>query len=1126
MPNLDLAIAARTRVHQGVVRAEKTLDSDKRWFWELLQNAKDTVARLHGQVDVKITFKLIEGKPILRFEHNGGVFNYSNHPYKYDDPKCLLLADTGKIEEDESQREDITGQFGTGFLSTHILSLKVLVEGVFFNRDENFYDFKFELDRNYNNPLELTPKIQNSLDQYDKSLTLTTQPTKNTFHTKFTYFLAENREADTAKGCEIVRNGISGIYNFIPYVMAFCKEVNSIEIIDEIDANKSVHFLRKSELLKIDNQVQVVSINRKTYDVVSGATNETSIEIALCSDLNTHVDVAIEIQKTELGPKILPIENELPVLFCTFPLIGSEKWRFPLMVNCTKFYPKTERDGIFLLTGNDNGNQSLIEKAVECYKHLLDFAINEKFQNLYWLAQTSFDICPTEWTSEAWYEGVLSTIRKFLLDKEIIVKENGEFILLKETLFPFHSGKEKLEHFWEICNEFIGASIPRKEDISTWNKIIDFNYPSWQANLIYDIERLLKDIQSHESLNQLATNKFAENENLAISWLNKVIYFVLFQAKKPDLLKTYKIVPNQLGKFSFIDEKIHFDNGISGKLKNLLDPFNEENWSFKKLLIAEGIEGFEGHLPFSTKDISDHINKLIKILIDQDYLKAEKDPNGTYKGFFYQLISFLPDNNFSERKHLYELSVELLLDDLIHEISIVKNLEEFDFSACNDWILKSLTEQVSKVDKGSLEGLQNINEKFKNKNQAAIINWLDDYIVFIANFENKKHKDLLKTFAIIPNQNEIFCPIDKLNKDEDIPFDLIKIAESSHIDHIWTNELLHNKLANTKLLFDEKSTIKIDDIATEINSAIRDYDGDKQNRNFAELVFLLNESETVNNSKHRKLFSDFHSKRDSLIVGTLGEGEALSNVAKLIQNPDKLAILAGLVSNENISKDQLEKLNTILNSESIPIDSIIDFAKNANGNLNYGLVQFEGFDIDFDDEKTDYRQIAFLLYKILKEGFIDPLKDSDLDYSEFRVLIEKYKNGVILEKSDAYNKAEVPDSFDKIGYEDKITAIAILKVISYLTTIGYEIIDDNSNLSTIVKAKKNGKELNIVIRPSNGQRYKLYQREKTVLSDKDSELWVSNGFEVRQETFFSLISRITGTRFIPLDDFVPGRLIG
>jgi hypothetical protein len=1118
--NRELATSATSKIYEKVNTALSKYDSDKRWFWELLQNAKDTVVHSKGKVDVRVIIsKNEENEPFVRFEHNGDHFKPSNHRFKFDDPKCLLLADSGKIEEDETQREDITGQFGTGFLSTHILSLRILVEGIFLDKENQFNSFSFELDRRYSNKFDLAEKVEKSLNQYDSNFKPIQHPFVS-FPTKFTYFLTDNKES-LENGFEVVKKGIKGIDNFIPFVLAFCKEVNSVEIIDDLNENQSTLFSRTSDLQKQDKLVQVISINKKICDIQNNTVSENLIEIAICSDLAEHIDVAIEVEKTEMVYKLKPIELELPVLFSSFPLVGSEKWRFPVMVNCTKFFPKTERDGILLLSGKDNGNQFLIEKSIECYEHLLDYFIAEKFQNLFLIAQTSYDTCPTEWTSEEWYKGVFRKIRKSILKKKLVAKENGEFILLEETLFPF-TLKDKLDNFWDICNEFIGSFIPQKKDIAAWKEIINTNYSLWEVNLKYDIDRLLKEIESHESLTKLAKDKFNENESLTINWLNKVIYFVLFQIEKPDLFKSYKIVPNQLGKFSFIDDNIHFDNGIPRELKNLLDPFHEESWSYNKLLIDQTIIGFESHFPFSTKDISEHLNKLIKKLISDDYVKIENDPKGIYRGLFYRLISFFPDHDFSERMHLYELSLELLPDNSTFEKSIVKNLEEFDFSACNDWILKSLTEQVSKIDKGNLEGLQNINEKFKNKNQAETINWLDDYIVFIANFENKKHKDLLENFAIIPNQNEIFCPINKLNKDKDIPYDLIKIAESSHIGHIWTNELLHNELANTKSLFDEKSTITIDDIATEINSAIRDYDGDKQNRDIAELVFLLNESETVNNSKHRKLFSDFHSKRDSLIVGTLGEGEALSNVAKLIQNPDKLAILASLAENKNISKGQLEEFGNILTSENISIAAILDFAKSANGQPNQGLTSFDGFDISSDAEESIWKKIAMFFIETLKEAGIN-------NVNTYLHLLHKIKNNEILVRSDTFTSHFESENFDKVAYKAEITAIAIEKVISYLTCeLNYEILEFDSEYPTIMKIKRHEKEFMIVIRPSNGQRYQLHKKERETLSNKEAELWLSNGVYVIPETFYTLSNRIfsSGTAFIPLESFAPGRLLG
>ncbi len=67
----------------------------------------------------------------------------------------------------------------------------------------------------------------------------------------------------------------------------------------------------------------------------------------------------------------------------------------------------------------------------------------------------------------------------------------------------------------------------------------------------------------------------------------------------------------------------------------------------------------------------------------------------------------------------------------------------------------------------------------------------------------------------------------------------------------------------------------------------------------------------------------------------------------------------------------------------------------------------------------------------------------------------------------------------------------------------------------------------IVIRPSNGKRYQLHNKEREILSNKEAELWLSDGKDVAEETFYSLTSRIfnSGTVFIPLDSFVPGRLI-
>lgn len=100
----------------------------KRWVWELIQNAKDTIVSdpTRNQINVRIE---IEGD-IVRFRHDGNPFT--------SDARFGLLY---KYSEDKENSES-TGRFGTGFLTTHCLSKVVTIESNMYSNDEklNFVD--------------------------------------------------------------------------------------------------------------------------------------------------------------------------------------------------------------------------------------------------------------------------------------------------------------------------------------------------------------------------------------------------------------------------------------------------------------------------------------------------------------------------------------------------------------------------------------------------------------------------------------------------------------------------------------------------------------------------------------------------------------------------------------------------------------------------------------------------------------------------------------------------------------------------------------------------------------------------------------------------------------------------
>jgi hypothetical protein len=88
-----------------------------RWIWELIQNAKD-VPNEFGHCKIRVEIK--ENK--LIFAHNGD-------PFRVSDLESLVAQYSSKPEENNTNTET-TGKYGTGFITTYILSRKVRIKGL------------------------------------------------------------------------------------------------------------------------------------------------------------------------------------------------------------------------------------------------------------------------------------------------------------------------------------------------------------------------------------------------------------------------------------------------------------------------------------------------------------------------------------------------------------------------------------------------------------------------------------------------------------------------------------------------------------------------------------------------------------------------------------------------------------------------------------------------------------------------------------------------------------------------------------------------------------------------------------------------------------------------------------
>ena len=127
---LDANRAIAQKIRNRLSQLDNATEIDKkRWIWELLQNAKDTILD-NAKVDIEITIS----DEFLEFKHNGGFFT----------PRNI----TNLVHQISSKEgTDSTGRFGTGFLTTHTLSRLVDVSSIYVDEDTDEY-FKFSISLN------------------------------------------------------------------------------------------------------------------------------------------------------------------------------------------------------------------------------------------------------------------------------------------------------------------------------------------------------------------------------------------------------------------------------------------------------------------------------------------------------------------------------------------------------------------------------------------------------------------------------------------------------------------------------------------------------------------------------------------------------------------------------------------------------------------------------------------------------------------------------------------------------------------------------------------------------------------------------------------------------------------
>ncbi len=556
-------------------------DSDKeimqrRWIWELMQNAKDC----ENTGGIIITIELNEAE--LLFSHNGKVFTHSD-----------LLDLITQISSKRTDEDKKIGKYGTGFMSTHLISKMIMINGIFhkYKDSNNYKAMSCMLDRSGIGEEAIRESILNAIQQAEmtnQSQDIAPPSNLDMITTSFKYILPTPECLEVK---DAINYGYNALNSLIPFVFVFSKTIK------EVNWNGVKYIFDRTPKILTDG-LEIFSITKVDNDQTK------TINVLVCTDIENGVSIATLIECNEGQYSILSSSN-MPKLFCTFPLVGTEKFSFPIILNSPNFEVRQERNGI--LEGSTI-NDGIFSTAILLYQKMLNYISCQNWNNLYHLCGI--------------YNEHASSLEKKILNKIVNIYKILPLVdtldkdqnLVKESLYrmngmqeesniiiPYMSTNELTDELWELLNKInFSVKLPTKETYKYWSKIS----PSNKVTLKDLYDQFLTIGGQLSSIDDLLLDKA-----IKFTWLNN-LYDLRIRSMGNQEFRLQAIVPNQKDEFIEIN-KLKKDNGIDDVLKEILTSLGNDikkQLLHKEIVLLESIQ-LES---YNNKDIANFISELIR----------------------------------------------------------------------------------------------------------------------------------------------------------------------------------------------------------------------------------------------------------------------------------------------------------------------------------------------------------------------------------------------------------------------------------------------------------------------------------------------------------------------------------
>lgn len=652
------------------------------------------------------------------------------------------------------------------------------------------------------------------------------------------------------------------------------------------------------------------------FPVIKETINGATQDLCFIHYKDDKLDLAIPINNhTE---RIIKIIEKSARLYRDFPLVGTEHFYFPFILNGLNFFPTEKRDSVLLTDTTSNSvlvNRDIFIHAINKAQSFVEWLKTNNAKNLSLIAQSRIPTALTEIEVINWFkDNIQKPYRHFLIEQEI-VETASEKIKIKNAVIPkFPGTKEQNDHFWEILNNYFGGNkICRKEHLSSWqdNLGIESEIETWGQKVFYTIEDLLREIQSKITLESI-TLQGSQQTN--VQWLNSVYKF-LIDNELIKHFKEYKIIPTIKGTLKSLNDDIYIEKEtkIPNEFISIFKSLKNEDWN--DILIHRDLIAIDNsHASKTVKDISDEINKILNYEEKNQYGQVQR----TYidrvnaEVVLLDILSISASNsNDSFQSKLFN-SAKIFFNSEKQPI-VINGISDLNFNPAKRQLIKLLHHKIEASNKLTNLWLEN-SEK-----------WLLDHLLLLQ--ESSEFKTLLEFGNIIPNRKGDFCAfVNDIfaygTNENPLDDDLIKILFEMNNVEEWDKFIVNDYFRSLKL-----PAKTIEELATKLKEELEKLriDNAFSTKSGAILKLIHWCSDTKNKFVADRYFDWFISQKDKIFVNiSLEDSEVGGNIVKLLSNKEKLNDLVALAES-GISLTQLSEIAEI--AKSISIEEIKNLAQ-------------------------------------------------------------------------------------------------------------------------------------------------------------------------------------------------------